>query len=143
MYQRNKRFVNRAKPPTVGDTISARQERRHPVIDPSIFAGPAGWVTLHSAAAAYEPWQAKGFKMLVEGFANTFPCPRCREHFRKHLKEIPLEKYLGNRDEVFLWTYLMHDKVNKIKRVKSPPLEQVKRYYFESLNLNCDDCGVH
>lgn len=141
MY-RNRRTIKRATPPTIGDTISARQERRYPVVDPSIFAGPAGWVVIHSAAATYDPkTMRQGFINLIDGFVNTFPCPRCRDNLRKHLRELPLQNYLDNRDELFMWTYLMHDKVNKLKHEKSPPLQEVKKLYFESLNIDCKDCG--
>ena len=125
------------KPPA-----KSSSKREFEAQDPSIFAGPAGWLTLHSAATTYEPTPSRreGFKALVKGFETNFPCENCRRNFSKHLKELPLEKYLGNRDELFLWTYLMHDKVNQLKKVKSPPLQRVKKYYFESLGVDCSNC---
>lgn len=134
--------------PTPQSSGDHHHERKYQAVDPSVFAGPAGWVFLHSAAASYEPSMANGFKMLINGFVITFPCERCRGNLVKHLKELPLDKYLGNRDELFLWTYLMHDKVNKLKHVvysggqSSPPFEEIKKYYFESLNLHCTNCAV-
>lgn len=130
---------NNAKPAT--EIVKAQSKQRvYPAVDARAFAGPAWWVTLHSAATTYTPEQRSGFLALIRGTAETFPCPKCRENFKKHLLELPVEKYLGNRDEAFLWTYLMHDKVNQLKRVKSPPLQDVKRYYFESLGVNCSNC---
>lgn len=135
---RNKTVQPRATlhpPPT-----KPKGKREFEVQDPSVFAGPPTWMALHSAATTYEPSQRQGFIALVKGIEMTFPCGRCRANFTKHLKELPLERYLGNRDEVFLWTYLMHDKVNQLKRVKSPPLNRVKKYYFETLGVECGNC---
>lgn len=129
----------RVNPPPPVKTTTIKK-REFEVQDPSIFAGPAGWMTLHSAATTYEPSQREGFKSLVKGIETAFPCKTCRRNFSKHLRELPLEKYLGNRDELFLWTYLMHDKVNQLKSVKSPPLQRVKKYYFESLGIDCSNC---
>lgn len=125
------------------NTVTKRvvQKRQYEVQDASIFAGPATWMMLHSMAATYEPSQKESFTQLITGIQNNFPCKRCRDNFIKHLKELPLHNYLGNRDELFLWTYLMHDKVNQLKHVKSPPLQNVKKYYFESLGIECSNCG--
>lgn len=139
MYRPRTNATSRAKPPA--PSVSSKK-REFEVQDASLFAGPAGWMTLHSAAATYEPTpeQRQGFIALVRGFETNFPCKKCRQNLRKHLNELPLQNYLGNRDELFLWTYLMHDKVNQLKHVKSPPLQRVKKYYFESLGVECSNC---
>lgn len=111
-------------------------------IDASVFAGPATWHFLHSTAATYDGSDSskRGFISIIDGIQKTFPCPNCRKNLAKHLKELPLEKYLDNCDDLFLWTYLMHDKVNQLKHVKSPPLNEVKKYYFNTLGVICQSC---
>lgn len=134
MNRRVRNLQSRSKPPrqTRGRVYEAQ--------DPSVFAGPATWVAIHSAAATYTPSKKNGFIKLIQGVAETFPCERCQRNFAKHLRELPLGNYLKNKDELFLWTYLMHDKVNQLKRVKSPAYKDVKKYYFESLGVKCSDC---
>lgn len=136
MHSARNNIRNNAKPAN----HMKKETRMYPVTDPRTFAGPAWWVVLHSAATTYTPENRSGFLSLVKGTGESFPCPTCRENFKKHLLELPIEKYLANRDELFMWTYLMHDKVNQLKHVKSPPLQSIKRYYFESLGVNCSNC---
>jgi len=145
-----RRVNNRARAP-IPQKSAKPVERHYPAQDPSVFAGPAVWMHLHSTAAAYDgsTTQKNAFIKLVQSIQDNFPCERCRRNLVKHLKELPLGQYLGNRDELFLWTYLMHDKVNKLKQgisstdpqICSPPLDEIKKYYFESLNLDCSNCS--
>lgn len=134
MNRRGRGSHGRTKPPV------QQRGRTYEAQDPSVFAGPATWVAIHSAAATYTPSKKNSFIKLIQGIGETFPCERCQRNFAKHLQELPLGNYLANRDQLFLWTYLMHDKVNQLKHVKSPAYKDVKKYYFESLDIKCSDC---
>ena len=109
---------------------------------PKDFIGPSVWKNLHYFASSYNPEQASAFKMFVQSLTVLFPCPMCADNLKQKLKEIPIDNYLKNRDDLFFWTYLIHDVVNKQisaemvkinprKRPKiSPPFDKIKAYYF-------------
>lgn len=106
-------------------------------IDPSIFAGPAGWRLIHSSAAKFVPTDENkhGFKMFIYGIRYSFPCPNCRKHFAENLTKFPIDNYMESNETLFRWSYLMHNEVNKAKGVKSPSYSTVRKFYFESLGL--------
>lgn len=137
MQSRNTRgaSVNRGK-------VITTTQKKYEQVDASVFAGPATWHFLFCTATTYDgsPEAKQAIKNIVDAIRITFPCPNCRKNFEKHLKEIPLNDHLDNKDELFLWLYLMKDKVNQLKKVKSPTLESVKKYYFETLGMVCKSC---
>jgi len=140
------RRANRGGKVTITKNKSQPQQRIYPKVDPSEFVGSAGWMLLHSSATTYDgsPEMKRGFKKLLEGIQSTFSCPNCRKHFAINLRKYRFEDYSDNRDDLFLFTYLLHDEVNKAKGVKSPPLDKIKRYFFESLGVVCTKgCGTN
>jgi len=112
-------------------------------IQPSVFAGPAQWMALHSYAAAYEPSSEtrKAAIEYVNAIAVLFPCEKCSRHFKEFLSRNNIEHYLSDNHRFFLWTYLAHDGATRHKGETSPPYNEVKRYYFESLLGSCNKCG--
>ena len=113
------------------------------------FIGPPAWTVLHSFAAAYTPDQRQAFTRFVQSLGLLFPSPVCRKNLQKKLTVLPLEPYLGNRNDLFFWTYCIHDMVNQAITAsdpatpkKSPPYDQVKSAYFQKMGEVCDDCNV-
>ena len=117
------------------------------------FAGPSTWKTLHALAAAYKPnpENAQAFKMYVYSLVYLFPCAICRVHLKQNLTNLPVENYLKSNDDLFFWTYTLHDIVNNSinKRLKkgekrkiSPDYYQIKTFYFKALGEECKDCQV-
>lgn len=103
-------------------------------MDPT-FWGPGLWKFLHSTAAvAYTDADRDDFHLLVKALARTLPCSKCREHFRNNLGNIPIENYMSSNETMFMWTYLMHDAVNKAQGKtgsQRPTFEQAYRIYFQ------------
>ena len=113
------------------------------------FVGPHAWTVLHSYAAAYTPDQRKTFTRFVKALGELFPCSICRQNFKKKLKILPLEPYLGNNNDLFFWTYCIHDMVNEAITATdpsnpkmSPPYDQFNSKYFHKLGETCEDCNV-
>ena len=104
------------------------------------FWGPHTWCLIHSMATTYEPQNKKAFKDLIENLTKTLPCKKCRENLKRHLQELPVEPYLKNNQDLLLWTYLLHDIVNKELGKKSPPFDTVQRYYFNIFEGECHGC---
>jgi len=112
------------------------------------FVGLPTWVILHSYAATYTFDQKKAFIEFINSLGQLFPCSTCRDNFKKKLKILPLEPYLGNNNDLFFWTYCIHDMVNDAitesdpsNPKSSPPYDQVKFNYFQKMKV-CEDCNV-
>jgi len=94
--------------------LFAAKTRMH--IPPEVW-GPFFWNTIHIAALAYptEPAHAhkKAAKEFFEGLRYLIPCPVCREHYAVHLEKYPLTPHLDRRTDLFRWTLLLHNEVNK------------------------------
>ena len=46
--------------------------------------------------------------------SELIPCPVCREHYKEHLKKLPLSPHLDRRDDLFRWTVQLHNEVNQM-----------------------------
>lgn len=115
------------------------------------FWGPAVWQTIHSFAAAYKPSPStfKAFKDMIWAFTELLPCDFCRANLVKKLNAHPPDPYLNSNDDLFLWTYLIHDMVNvHISKYhpetpkNSPCYDDVKSLYFNALGKECSDCKI-
>lgn len=102
------------------------------------FWGPATWCTLHTAAVGYRPENRLSFKQFVYSLPYLLPCEYCREHLTQNLKTIPLtDVSLQNNQNLFMWTYFLHDLVNKqLKKKASPAPLIAANYYFHNINNN-------
>lgn len=103
------------------------------------FWGPPTWCTIHSATPNYTPENRLSFKQFIYSLPELLPCKYCRDHLTQNLQTIPLtDKSFQNNETLFMWTYFLHDLVNKQLRKKpSPAYSIAKKYYFE--NANKDD----
>ena len=80
------------------------------------FWGPDGWKLLHTITLyypinpTYDDIQThRTFFYLV---GDILPCKYCRISYKKYIKELPPDKFLDNRDNIFQWLYKIHNKVN-------------------------------
>ena len=84
--------------------------------------GPPGWKFLHTVTFNYplsiDPMDkeqkqlSKDIKEMFENLQQTLPCKYCRVSFRKFMKELPIEPFLGCGKALTYWFYCMHNKVN-------------------------------
>ena len=85
-------------------------------IPPQVW-GPFLWNTIHIVALGYpsEPTYThkKAMKEFFEALQVIIPCPNCRRHFAKHLETFPITPHLDNRRDLFKWTVVLHNSVNK------------------------------
>lgn len=79
--------------------------------------GPFFWHTIHITALGYpsDPTYThkKAAKEFYESFQILIPCPICREHFAEHLTKHPITPHLDSRKDLFTWTVVLHNAVNK------------------------------
>lgn len=88
--------------------------------------GPAGWLFLHSVTLGYpqDPDKYDVENGLPNGstrkhYYNYFrevghilPCKYCRDSYREFATEIPLSKFMKNRDTLSQWLWIIHNRVN-------------------------------
>lgn len=112
--------------------------------DPRNFWGPCTWKTIHNFAVAYKPSKenALAFKSFIESLIYLLPCKACRDHLKENLKKFSLDKYLSSNTQLFLWTYLLHDMVNRQIGKKSPNFLDIRKIYFSGLGVECSGCDI-
>jgi hypothetical protein len=85
-------------------------------IPPEVW-GPFFWHTIHITALGYplEPSYAhkKAAKEFFESLKVLIPCPICKDHYVEHMEKYPISPHLDRRSDLFRWTVLLHNEVNK------------------------------
>jgi len=90
----------------------------------------------------------RSFMHNIEEDCNTFPCARCKIHFRNFLDNYPLKQYWLIKDDkgrdigFFKWTWELHNQVNRRLRKYEPKFEEAYNYYTQepiSACFNCDN----
>jgi hypothetical protein len=101
-------------------------------IPPQVW-GPFFWHTIHITALGYpsQPTYThkKAAKEFFEGLSILIPCPICREHYAEHLKQFPLTPHLDSRNDLFKWTVVLHNAVNKTLNKPEFSEQDVIKYY--------------
>ena len=106
------------------------------------FVGPIKWASIHLTCASYTPDKCKQIKEWIKLEFDLLPCKECRSHAAEMLKKYPVEMYSANNEDLFFWSYIIHDEVNRRLGKKSPPYPEVKQYYFDALNTECTSCNI-
>lgn len=77
--------------------------------------GPPGWTFLHSITLNYPENPTIKEKENYSNFFNLLseilPCERCKEHYKKNIKENPIN--LNSKEELTKWLFDIHNKVNE------------------------------
>ena len=112
------------------------------LVSPSLFSrmhlppeswGPFFWHTIHIAALGYPSKpsyaQKNAAKDFFESLKFLIPCPVCRDHYSKYMEILPLIPHLDSRDDLFKWTVLLHNEVNKMLNKPEYTQAQALSYY--------------
>lgn len=79
--------------------------------------GPIFWTTMHIVSLGYSPNPSKEEQTAAIQFYRSLefviPCPICRAHYSKFLKDMPVENHVANRDALVKWLFDIHNHVNK------------------------------
>lgn len=101
-------------------------------IPPEVW-GPFFWHTIHITALGYpsEPSynHKKSAKDFYESLKLLIPCPVCSEHYITHMKKYPITPHLDRREDLFRWTLLLHNEVNKSLDKAPLTYSEVIKYY--------------
>jgi len=100
--------------------------------------GPSAWLFLHSVSFQYPEnptdQDKNNYKIFFESLQNILPCPNCREHYQKNLKENPMN--LESRESLIKWVIDLHNLVNQKNSKKEYSYDEVKDLYQSKYNYS-------
>jgi hypothetical protein len=100
--------------------------------------GPAAWLFLHSVTFQYPEnptdQDKNNYKIFFDSLQNILPCPNCREHYQKNLKENPMN--LESRESLIKWVIDLHNAVNKKNSKKEYSYDEVNDLYQSKYNYS-------
>jgi len=100
--------------------------------------GPSAWLFLHSVSFQYPEnptdQDKNNYKIFFESLQNILPCPNCREHYQKNLKENPMN--LESRESLIKWVIDLHNAVNKKNSKKEYSYDEVNDLYQSTYNYS-------
>jgi hypothetical protein len=119
-------------------------------MDTKMWGKPA-WTFLHTISFNYKPTpqNKKIYKEFFKCLTKILPCKLCRDSFKRNSKELPIDNYLGSKERLTYWLYLMHNKVNDKLRKQgkfhtkngtpkhNPSFDTVKKKYNQFI-VTCD-----
>ena len=95
--------------------------------------GPFFWHTIHITALGYPSKpsfaEKKAAKEFFESLKFLIPCPICKEHYKEHFEKHPITPYLDTRQDLFRWTVILHNEVNKMLGKKEYTETQSIQFY--------------
>ena len=100
------------------------------------------WISIHSLAVSYRPSpeNAQAFKDYIHSIITLNASLGSK--LLKYIQTIPIDRYLDNNHNLFYWTYLIRHNILKDDGQVSPPYDDVKAFYFKSLNEDCKECKI-
>ena len=97
-------------------------------------AGPKLWKSIHNVALLEYPENPseddKTYYMnYYKDFWKIIPCLKCSVNYRKNWEELPITSYLESRTQLFEWTVLLHNIVNKELGKKELSIDEALAIY--------------
>ena len=98
--------------------------------------GPSAWLFLHTVTMSYPdnptPKDKENFKTFFETLAEMLPCESCRDHYKRTIKEVPIDRYLDSKEHLFGWLVEQHNRVNMLYGKKTYSIDDAKRALEEN-----------
>lgn len=102
------------------------------MLPPTVW-GKHIWTAIHLVALGFPaiPTDAerKQYESFFVSLGDVLPCCKCRDNYKIHLKELPVNFYLEDNKTLFAWTVEMHNIVNRSKGKKTWELEEAWQFY--------------
>ena len=107
--------------------------------------GPSGWNLFHNVAIGYKPTRENKarYRAFYESFKQILPCKYCRQSYSTFFDATPIDRFLVSSEQLFYWTYLMHNKVNdKLRKqgfltTPNPSYQEIKKQYQKGCYNKC------
>ena len=102
-------------------------------MNPKVW-GDSGWVVLYTIANGYPqnptPRDIHHYIQFYRYIQHVLPCHACSVHYGGHLKSIPIDPYLGSRDNLLTWVNRVHNTVCNQLGKKPVPRDQIDHKYL-------------
>lgn len=104
--------------------------------------GPSTWHLLHTASFNYPlhptQLQKKQYRQFILHLQFVLPCGKCRENFKKNIRELPLDwKHMKSRKTFSTYIYNLHELVNKMLGKTSNLSYHAVRDRYEHFRSRC------
>lgn len=104
--------------------------------------GPSMWHSMHTISFNYpvEPTKEEKdtYMKFYKSIGSVLPCRYCRENFKKNLKKVPITMdTMKNRESLSIWTYLLHEEINKMLGKNSGLSYNEIRTRYEMFRSRC------
>jgi Erv1 / Alr family len=95
--------------------------------------GPKLWFIIHYLCYRYKANYnvAPCFLTFLHSIQELIPCIKCRSHFQENWKNFPPNAYIKVSGGLFLWSYLMHERVNSQINKQGIPYPVALEYYTQ------------
>jgi len=106
-------------------------------MQPNIW-GKYIWISLHFIAIGFPTNPTEKEKTQYYSFFtnlhHVLPCETCAAHYKQLLDQIPLDSLaLSSRENLFKWTFDIHNAVNKDIQKNELKYENAKMFYTSTL----------
>lgn len=102
---------------------------------PSLW-GSGAWKFFHMVALSFPDQPTtddkNDFKTFFHLLKNVLPCGKCRNNFNRHIKEIPIDKYLDSPNHLFEWVVKLQNVVTSEYGGALINKEQKKQEYLQA-----------
>jgi len=99
------------------------------------YWGPRKWIFLHSIVSCYpnEPTHAQKLLYLrtINLVVRFIPCPICKKHFQKLLKQYPIFPNITCKTKLRNYFFMLHNKVNKRLKKRKFSKGKMKEKYSQ------------
>ena len=103
------------------------------------------WATIHYVALGYpenpSSIDKQKYSLFYESIGAVLPCQKCSVNFQKHIKDLSIKNYLSNPRDLFKWTVMFHNIVNKSLGKKEWTVEEAYSYYTR-INTKQQEYGI-
>ena len=89
------------------------EKYKHDNLTITTWAHPT-WKMIHYYASKYtrNNSYAISYKVFIHSLKYLLPCGKCRNHLTENLKTHPIEPYLSSANDLFTWSYVLHQTVS-------------------------------
>ena len=98
---------------------------------------PLTWVIFHILALKYDSNETEHYIRFFNTFKTIIPCKICRNHFQEKINSegMSIEKNIKDGN-IFQWTILLHNNVNKMNGKREWTFDQARQFYEKPMQLN-------
>lgn len=102
------------------------------------------WFSIHMLGINADTVQEKmAFGRYMELLSKNLPCSKCRKHLKQHIEKDHPSNYYSKKDGCFYWSWVLHNKVNKVLNKTEVSYDDAYDFYKNLENFGCslDDCN--